>query len=384
MITPPLLLPYIDTTLPPSLPTPSLTSDSSNTTTILSPETPEMSESNLSIREALDGLVPAGYRPVWHWRLGFPGEIPGDIADHLYPDVEKNMAIIGPLSSLFWLGGSPELCELIYDPSYVLTDEVHGIPHAASFQWLFVMLRDEGKIPRQVLDLVFWEPSKPYSPTSMLSRPERIPAEITDSVKEFDTANIFPFHRTQNLPAQISMVKARLPYKWKEAEKNTLDLQNRFIGQLGGNLLFRGLSRSMLIGLMGFFTPVVMPGNRDNEFGPGFYTTTSLEYALGYSRVQGVILVFQNTDFRHLESLRLEGRDWESTTAFWAGRTASNIEDRIPHSWRRSDVLEGAVSTDVPGFAGARVPGEYPQVVGTSPAALLAFSAALRMIIWLE
>lgn len=343
-----------------------------------------MSESNVYSIELLRELEPAGYRPVWHWRLGFPGEIPDDVAQNLYPGVEKDLAIIGPLSSLFWLGGCPELCELIYQPWYVLTDEIERVPHGASFRWLFEMLRDEGKIPPHKLDRGLLEPSRLSSPVCMLSRMAQIPAAIQDSVKELNIANVFPLYRTQSLPAYVSMVKASLPSKFKQTETNALDLQNRFIRHLGGNLLFRGLSRSMLTSLMGFFTPVVMPVNVDNEFGPGFYTTSNLQYALGYSRAQGVILVFKNADFRHLKSLQLEGREWQLITKFWAGRTASNIQERIPTDWVRSDVLKGPVSTDVPGGTGVRAPGEYDQVVGVSPAALLAFAAALRMIIWLE
>ncbi|KAJ6109902.1 hypothetical protein N7486_002137 [Penicillium sp. IBT 16267x] len=68
-------------------------------------------------------------------------------------------------------------CKPLNEPSYVLTDEVQGIPHAASFRWLFEMLRDEGKTAPRILDEVFLEPSKPYPPSSMLSRPARIPTE---------------------------------------------------------------------------------------------------------------------------------------------------------------------------------------------------------------
>ena len=36
--------------------------------------------------------------------------------------------------------------------------------------------------------------------------------------------------------------------------------------------------------------------NADNEFGPGFYTADSLDYALEYVRLGGAIMVFQDPD----------------------------------------------------------------------------------------
>ncbi|KAJ5553499.1 hypothetical protein N7494_002877 [Penicillium frequentans] len=49
-------------------------------------------------------------------------------------------------SPWFWIEGAHELCELIYEPSYALTDEFGGIPYATFLRWLVQMLHDEGAI----------------------------------------------------------------------------------------------------------------------------------------------------------------------------------------------------------------------------------------------
>lgn len=389
---PPPILPYIDTTSYP--PTPSNTNSSSNTT-VLSPDQPKFpspstkpvglpdqpGQASMS-ENTLDGLEQAGYRQVWHWERGYPGELPEDIAEWIYPGIEKYMGIVGPLSSLFWLGGRPELCMLIEDRAYVLTDEICGIPHGASYEWLFEMLFDEGKIPGRIFHEMY---EGPQEAMTTLSGHEDIPKVVTDSMKEHSPGDVFPFSRSQTLPATVSMAKVTLPFKFKDKnmDKIASDLEARFTRSLGAGLLFRGMSRTMVHSLMAFFTPILVKGNVDNEFGPGFYTTPSLQYALGYARNEGVILVFKDPDFQRLECLQLTGRDWEPTTAFWIGRTMSNARDRIPEHWRKSDVLQGAVSAFI-GTGTARAPGEYTQVVGTSPAALLAFLASLKMIIWLQ
>ncbi|KAJ5536692.1 hypothetical protein N7513_009878 [Penicillium frequentans] len=356
---PPPILPYIDTTSYP--PTPSNTNSSSNTT-VLSPDQPQFpspstkpvglpdqpGQASMS-ENTLDGLEQAGYRQVWHWERGYPGELPEDIAEWIYPGIEKYMGIVGPLSSLFWLGGRPELCMLIEDRAYVLTDEICGIPHGASYEWLFEMLFDEGKIPGRIFHEMY---EGPQEAMTTLSGHEDIPKVVTDSMKEHSPGDVFPFSRSQTLPATVSMAKVTLPFKFKDKnnmDKIASDLEARFTRSLGA----------------------------------GFYTTPSLQYALGYARNEGVILVFKDPDFQRLECLQLTGRDWESTTAFWTGRTMSNARDRIPEHWRKSDVLQGAVSAFI-GTGTARAPGEYTQVVGTSPAALLAFLASLKMIIWLQ
>lgn len=58
--------------------------------------------------------------------------------------IEMNASLVTPTSSSVWLEGALELCELIQEASYVLTDGIGGFPHAASFRWLVRMLQGEG------------------------------------------------------------------------------------------------------------------------------------------------------------------------------------------------------------------------------------------------
>jgi hypothetical protein len=118
----------------------------------------------------------------------------------------------------------------------------------------------------------------------------------------------------------------------------------------------------MLQSLMAFLKSVLEAGNVNNEFEPGLYTTPSLLYALEYARAEGVTLGFKDPDFQRLQCFQLTGGDWEPTAAFWTGRTMSRVQDRIPEKWRRSDVLQGAVST-LTGSGNVRAPGEHTQVV---------------------
>lgn len=331
----------------------------------------------------LDALELAGYRPVWNWQLGYPGEIPEDIAEYLYPTIEETVELIGPLSSLFWLAEAEQLCNLIADPAYSLKDEVMAIPHGAGHRWIIGLLFEEGKIPGWAMDKVFDETLFERSFCSpLIARPNEIPKNITGSVHEYSTMDIFPFGRQQSIPNKILCVKTSLKHKLKN-DKNATDLINKFVSSLGGNLLFKGLTQHALVRLMAFFSPVIQGSWADNEFGPGFYTSPSLKTALTYAGSQGAVMVFKDLDARNLQRLQLSSQDWETTILFWTGRPISNIHERIPEGWQASDLLEGAISQAEPRSA-QRIPSEATQVVGVSPAGVQAFASALRMIIWIE
>ncbi|KAJ5595121.1 uncharacterized protein N7459_001329 [Penicillium hispanicum] len=331
----------------------------------------------------VDDLELAGYRPVWNWQLGYPGEIPEDITEHLYPTIETTIDLVGPLSSLFWLAGAERLCDLITDPAYSLKDEIVGIPHGVGRRWIIRELFDEGKIPGWAMDEVFDEAvleTRLCSP--LIAQPSEIPGNITSSVHEYSMMDIFPLGRQQSIPNKILCVKTSLKHK-SNHEKNATDLMNRFVSSLGRNLLFKGLKQSALVRLMAFFIPVIQSSHVDNELGPGFYTSPSLKTALGCAGPRGAVMVFKDLDARNLQSLQLSSQDWETTILFWTGRPISNIHQRIPEGWQVSDLLEGAISRAEP-HSTRRIPGETTQVVGVSPAGVQAFASALRMIIWIE
>ncbi|KAJ5151794.1 hypothetical protein N7492_010089 [Penicillium capsulatum] len=327
-------------------------------------------------RRRIHGLEPAGYRPVWHFQLGYPGEVPDEIAEYLYPGIEKGIEVIGPRSSLFWLARADQLCDLIQDPAYTLEDAIEYIPHGAGYNWLIGRLFDDGQIPDRIM-AEFYHEWLVMGPGSV-SRPEAIPPAVSSSVSEHNTLNIFPFARLQSIPPKILCS----PPSKKNVECNATDLENQFLNSLGGNLLFKGVPRAHLVSLMAFFSPTIQSSHNDNELGPGFYTTPSLPHALRYA-ISGAVLVFKDPDFRDLHQLHLSTQDWNVVVAFWTRQQVSNVEERIPRGWQMSDILEGAISTRDE-RSGRRIPGEETQIVGVSPAGVHAFASALRMIIWIE
>ncbi|CAG8038906.1 unnamed protein product [Penicillium salamii] len=116
---------------------------------------------------------------------------------------------------------------------------------------------------------------------------------------------------------------------------------------------------------------------------PGLYATSSLKYALDYAGPDGVILIFKDVDFRPLVKIDLAGEDWRTTVGYWTGTTISNVSERVPTLWERSDILQGQISVkDL--RSKQRVPGPDSQVVGVSYTGLNAFASALHMIIWLD
>lgn len=116
------------------------------------------------------------------------------------------------------------------------------------------------------------------------------------------------------------------------------------------------------------------------SFGPGFYTTPSLNNALEYNHRDGVISVFEDVNWQASVMKDSGGQDWQVTVDFWTGATVSNALGRVPVIWNRSDILDGPISsTDM--RSGRRVAGQDSQVVGVSYARLETFASALNMII---
>jgi hypothetical protein len=337
-------------------------------------------------RDILD-LYATDYQPVWAAGIEFPGVIPEEISQYLYEDGEQVSLFIGPLSSLFWLEGVEELEELIRDPAYVLTDEYRSIPQGSPRLWIVSILFEEGKIPATFMDKIFEEPVRRQ--TSALSHASSIPPNLTTTPTQNRIQDVFPFARLQSFPPTISCVKTKLKGKKNNRDENyvdlmnVFDLMNTFINSLGGNLLYKGLPRPSMVSLASLFAPLVSSNTLQNEFGPGLYANSSLKYALDYAGPDGVILIFKDVDFRPLVKIDLAGEDWRTTVDYWTGATISNVSERVPALWERSDILRGQISVkDL--RSKQRIPGPDSQVVGVSYAGLNAFASALHMIIWLD
>ncbi|KAJ5834329.1 hypothetical protein N7447_000355 [Penicillium robsamsonii] len=258
-------LPETQPAVSPDQNTPSLTDDS--TATSSSPPTPTRSQEILlgmdSHRNILD-LYFTEYEPVWAAGVEFPGVIPEEIAEFLYEGIEQVTLFIGPVSSLLCLAGVEELIELIEDPAYTLTDEYRSIPQGAPRRWIVQMLYEEGMIPTTIMAKVCGENVEKQ--TSTVTRASLIPPNVTSTSARKSVPDVFPFALQQSFLPTVSCVEAGL--KKKNTNRNCVDLMNNFINSLGGNLLFKGLSRRAVANLVAFFTPLVSSNTFDHEFGP--------------------------------------------------------------------------------------------------------------------
>lgn len=324
-------------------------------------------------------LVAHGFRPVWTVEDGYPGPLPDDIAEWIDPEGDRTLRLVGPMSSLFWLAKLDDLVDAIDSPDFTMSDEVICVPCNASIQSMLPTLYERGRIPGAVYRNYCYPPPE-FSLVAFPLRSAIIPPSVTGSIASYSTRDLFPFCRQQSFPPRVLSARITLKARWKLSCQN---IERDFTDSLGGNLLFRGLSRRALYSAMACFLPTVNANHADNEFGPGVYTTPSLELALGYARVQGALMVFQNPDFRTLNVWEPSQDDWRIITTYWLRRTLSNAQERVPPGWD-TDVIRGAVSQAGRGRGASRVPGPDTQVVVVSNAALTALAASLKTIIWLE
>ncbi|KAJ6184483.1 hypothetical protein N7519_005784 [Penicillium mononematosum] len=135
---------------------------------------------------------------------------------------------------------------------------------------------------------------------------------------------------------------------------------------------------------MAFFVPTITASKTDNEFGPGVYTTSSLQHALKYVTRQGALMVFQNADFQHIKLWEPSEDDWRVIIRSWSGLPPSDAAIRVPEQWKNADIIKGPISCAGGIPEPARVPGPDAQVVGVSYAGCAALAASLKMIIWFE
>ena len=223
-------------------------------------------------------LVTQGYEPVWDFQLGYPGDIPSEIAEYLYPAIGRYVQIVGPLSNIFWLIGAEFLNEPIRDPAYILQDETRTIPHACGTLWIVGALYEEGKIPgsfMKQIDLLFNHGIRQDSPISAqavnhrLARNSPIPSTISTSSQEHRVTDLFPFAQTDPLPSTMFGLRA----KWdKNIGRLETTIQSKLTAMNSDQLLFKGISRPALVALMAVFCPIISNNNLEEEFGPGFYT----------------------------------------------------------------------------------------------------------------
>ncbi|KAJ5100007.1 hypothetical protein N7532_007008 [Penicillium argentinense] len=327
-------------------------------------------------------LQEAGYAPVWTSRLGYPGEIPEDIAGFICPDVEKGDYLVGPLSSIFWLKKAEFLNELIVDPSHKLEDTVYRIPDGGPWFWLVEALFDQDMIPWRYMNRISFsfeslDEALPQFPIGHnLTAKGNIPQQITTSAQIYETESLFPFFRAP-VPPNISAAKL----KWNRKKGKFVKEIESVLGDMNkGRRLYRAVTQKAIVSLMALFCPVISSSYNENEFGPGIYTSPSLETAVNYCIPGSALLVFDEPQY--LSRYTLTGEEWDTTVRFWTGLQVCDVAGRVPPNWRGVDILEGAISREATKPRTGRVEGNDLQVVGVSLASVQAFASALRMVIW--
>lgn len=330
-------------------------------------------------------LVANGFRPVWTFEDGYPGPMPDDILEWIDPQHDNRaIRMVGPMSSIFWLGYFDDLVDAIDSPDFTMRDEIICIPGNATIGSMLMHFYERGQIPGAVYRNYCYPPPD-FSLVAFPVRDFPIPPSVTGAAASHRLRDLFPFCRQQHFPQQVlsARVVGRGFSPKKRAHLTCQELEREYTSSLGGHLLFRGLSRLALNSAMAWFLPAVSSSRADNEFGPGIYTTPSLEQALDYAGPEDAIMVFQNPDFQRLNVWEPSRDEWEVITTYWTGRTLSNAQERVPAGWD-TDVIRGAISQSGERRGATRIPGPETQVVAVSNAGLDALAASLKMIIWLE
>ncbi|EPS27045.1 hypothetical protein PDE_01986 [Penicillium oxalicum 114-2] len=327
-------------------------------------------------------LVANGFRPVWTMEDGYPGPLPDDIAEVFDPEDPRDKVprLVGPMSSLFWLAGLDDLVAAIDSPEFTMQDQVIRIPYNARIRTMLPLLHDEGRIPGAVYRNYLMPPPV-LSVAAFPARHVPIPPSITSTVKTYDLENLFPFCNPQPFPQQVQSIK--ITQEWKKSRR-CREIQRNVLPSLGGDLLFRGLSRRALVSSMACLFPVISPHNMDQDFGPGIYTTPSLELALEYAGREGAVMVFRNPDFRSLEVWEPNAQEWSTVTRYWTGRPLSNPSQQAPSGWKSADVIKGSTTKEAPRGGDLLVPSNDTQVVVRTCPATSLLAASLALIIWFD
>lgn len=290
--------------------------------------------------------------------------------------------MIGPLRSLAWLAGLDELVEAIDDPAYLIEDDIEIVPLGTSLLWPLQRHMEEGTLPRTI-----WaKGSGNYPPVISSSLVTTIPGTAPTAVKEtLNTHNfrdLYPCSRIK-APEPVKCVKVRFDKNLTRLEKNVRKLVGAPLES--ENLWFRGLSFGALESTLAFFIPERSSHNSDNEFGPGFYTADSLDYALEYVRIGGGIMVFKDPDLHNTQVWEPDSEAWNAWVAKWKHLPLEIARQPSPAEYDTADFIKGAVSEigqSVRGGSAVPTQSETNQLVACSYEGCKALSNSLQMIIF--
>ena len=243
------------------------------------------------------------------------------------------------------------------------------------------MYKRQLHIVKKVCPRQFWGPDvDPLPPVQY-----QCPAGITDKPALYPLAEISAESRLKGPNDKILCARIK-------SNKN-LEVLERQIHRMAdgmfesGQFLFRSVHLSVLRCTLAFFIPHVSTNNKDNEFGPGIYTTTSLSASLKYLRSGvGAIMVFRNPALERASVWQPSLRQWEAWVSKWLDRSLVIARGPTPPEYYTADFIQGAISGGQldPRSARLQVPiqSEDTQVVAVSYRGCEILNDAFYMLIF--
>lgn len=291
------------------------------------------------------------------------------------------LQMAGPLRTIIWLSGYDNVVDMIDSSAYTIEDEVVEIPLGTNAgDFLIPRYVESGKLPGSV------QPEALGFVDELTGPPiySVLPAALPPTPSPRDLTALYPWAKQQCLPSNVSVVSINHD---KLRTRFCNDVTKLFPDNLlsKSGLLFRGLPLYALELSMTLFVPIISQANKANEFGPGVYTTTDLEYATAYAGPSGAIMVFRDVDTRNLTVWEPENDEWKKLVAH---HSVPNLAvESVPDNHKIADIISGPVSTIAKGAKkvtkGTLIPGNIQRRVFVSYGAFEKLAASLIAIIYI-
>jgi len=137
---------------------------------------------------------------------------------------------------------------------------------------------------------------------------------------------------------------------------------------------------------LAFFVLEGSRSSRDNKFGPGFYTTESLQYSLTYLRGGvGAIMVFKDPDLFRCSVWQPSLDDWTAWVAKWILLPLAIASRPAPPQYENADFIKGPIrGGGTSGRGHLPTQSEENQLVAVSYKGCQVMSDSLCMIIFVD